>query len=159
MDKKLWKLVNYENFLTARRDLLADAANEFLSSLLETEPDQIEITTQRLPLVERPIAGGIESEEEERALGDCNQWVTEQGLTAGEVAYELVDENGSLLALIDLAWPDGLQSGLTDPIAILIDEGDEIEDLVNARGFRYFTSIDAFQEYVGREILALAEVG
>jgi hypothetical protein len=37
MDRDLWKIENYRDFLTARRELLAKAANHFLDSLLHGE--------------------------------------------------------------------------------------------------------------------------
>jgi len=156
MDEKLWKVRNYEHFLAARRELLAEAANHFLNGLLRTKPEDIEVDTTYIARTVQPTPGGIESEEEELALQRCNQWVQQQGLAGGEMGYELVDETGSLLAIIDMAWPNGLQPGLSDPVAILIDETDEVEDLVNGRGFRYFTSVEAFKDYVNREILVVS---
>jgi hypothetical protein len=35
MDRELWKVENYRDFLTARRELLAKAANKFLNSLIK----------------------------------------------------------------------------------------------------------------------------
>ena len=76
------------------------------------------------------------------------------GLAAGELAYELADpESGEALAVIDLAWPDGLQPGLSMPAALLIDEDAEIEKIVNDAGYRFFTDVSAFQRYVALEIL------
>ena len=41
-----------------------------------------------------------------------------------------------------LAWPEGLQTGLSKPVALLIDEPPEVLQLANARGFRYFTDLE-----------------
>ena len=65
----------------------------------------------------------------------------------------VMPESGEALAVIDLAWPDGLQSGLSDPVALLIDEDAEIERIVNRAGYRSFTSLSAFQHYVALEVL------
>jgi len=71
--------------------------------------------------------------------------------------YELADPvTGEPLAVLDLAWPDGLQQGYSQPIALLIDEGREIGEAADRAGYRYFTDVDAFRTYVQREILALA---
>jgi hypothetical protein len=96
---------------------------------------------------------GISADDEERQLHECNDWVIRMGLTEGELAYELTNDDGQLMAIIDLAWPDGLQKGLTTPVAVLLNEGDEIEDLLNQVGYRYFTRLEDFYGYVNREIL------
>jgi hypothetical protein len=79
--------------------------------------------------------GGIEDEREERTLLKCNRWVVQQGLPEGELRYELVDEKTrELAAILDLAWPNGLQEGLSQPVAVLLDEGAEVEEIANAAG-------------------------
>ena len=74
----------------------------------------------------------------------------------GEYEYELVlPETGETLAILDLAWPDGLQQGLSQSVALLIDEGKPTFEAVNRAGYRYFTSVADFKKYVEQEILAL----
>jgi hypothetical protein len=159
MDKDLWKPENYPAFLEARRELLAKAANEFLESLLVGTVVEERVMA---PVLERPVVvvpGGIESEDEERVLLQCNQWIADQGLPEGELMYELVDpESGEPVAILDLAWPNGLQEGYSQPVALLIDEPTEVEEAVNRAGFQFFTKIDSFHDYVNREILAVSAV-
>lgn len=159
MDRNLWKAENYLDFLNARRELLAKAANDFLDSLLKGSVPQAEATPS---IFERPsviTVGGVESEEEERLLRECNDWVAQQGLPEGELMYELADSDTSEpLALIDLAWPNGLQEGYSQPVALLLDESPETEETVNRAGYQFFTSVDAFREYVLREILAVEQM-
>ena len=62
---------------------------------------------------------------------------------------------GAPLAIFDLAWPEGLGQGLRRPVALLLDEGPEIEAAANRAGFRFFKGIEEFRAYVRREILAL----
>ena len=70
------------------------------------------------------------------------------------MAYELIEaETGEQLAFLDLAWPDGLQPGLSDPVCVLIDEDKTVEDAASLAGFRTFSSIRAFRKYVKEEIL------
>ncbi|MFQ5751538.1 MAG: hypothetical protein ACE5HI_06025, partial [bacterium] len=72
--------------------------------------------------------------------------------------YELTDpRTGEPLAALDLAWPNGLQEGFSQPVALLIDEEKETEELVMRAGFLYFTDVEAFRTYVKREILAEVE--
>ena len=95
------------------------------------------------------------SEDEEEILLNANIWITEQGLPEGDFQYQLVDETtGELLAILDLAWPDGLQEGLSQPVAILIDEDAETEKRASEAGFRFYTDIDSLKRYVNEQILA-----
>ena len=99
-----------------------------------------------------------DSEEEEELLSDCNDWVVEQGLPEGQLLYEISDEeSGAPLAILDLAWPDGLQPELSGPVALLIDEAAAVHELANDRGFRFFTTIEAFKRYVTTQILGSAQ--
>jgi len=156
MDRNLWKVENYPDFLAARRELLAKAANDFLGSLLAGVVPEAPVTTSILERVEAAIPGGVDGEEEERLLKEINEWVTQQGLPAGEHIYELSDQvTGVPLAVLDLAWPNGLQEGYSQPVALLIDEGREMEEIVNRAGYLYFTNLDTFKAYVLQEILSV----
>lgn len=158
MDPALWKVENYPQFLEERRRLLADAANAFLNSLYQGEVPEQEIPQLTVEIPRETVPGWIASEQEEGELLEVATWVVELGLPEGELLWELVDEDTNRpLAALDLAWPEGLQPGLSQPVALLIDESHETEEAANAAGFRYFTSIDAFKEYVRREILAIED--
>lgn len=154
-DRRLWRVENYLEFLAARRELLANAANQFLNSLLTGKAEQVASVPAVLELRREPIASNVPLEDEEQAIIDTAEWVHQQGLPAGEMLYELADPNtGEPLALFDLAWPEGLQEGLSQPVALLLNEAEAMEQLANDAGFRYFTSVTTFREYVQREILA-----
>ncbi len=100
--------------------------------------------------------GGVAGEAEEQLLREINTWVVQQGLPAGEFMHELMGASpGDPLAVLDLAWPEGLQSGLSQPVALLIDEGQETEEAANRAGYRYFTNPETFRSYVRSEILAI----
>ncbi|NLN76942.1 MAG: hypothetical protein GX139_11640, partial [Armatimonadetes bacterium] len=158
MDRGLWQIDRYLDFLAARRELLADAANEFLDSLFSGTMPETAVATAVMERAvdstrDRPVV-----EDEEQAIFDCVDWVTKQGLPEGEIVYDLTDpETGQQLAVLDLAWPNGLQEGLSQPVALLINEGQETEDAANKAGFRYFTDVDEFKAYVRREIMAAEE--
>jgi hypothetical protein len=56
----------------------------------------------------------------------------QHGLPAGEYLYELTDAlTGEPLAVLDLAWPNGLQEGYSQPLALLIGESQETEIVAN----------------------------
>ena len=155
----LWKVENYHSFLNARRRLLAESANEMLRTLqagaLPPAEVQLENAPERHASDDASIAD-IEVDDEAAILASANDLATINGLAAGEFAYELYDEHTGELTVLDLAWPDGLQTGYSQPVALLIDE--EVEVLKNAgtAGFLAFTSLDVFRQYVEREILAEA---
>jgi hypothetical protein len=164
MDPALWKVEHYNDFLAARRELLAKAANDFLDSLVAGVFPHADAVP---PITERPVVltehartavpGGPQSEEEEQHLQLINEWVAEHGLPRGEFAYELLSgESGAPLAILDLAWPNGLQEGYSDPVALLLDDPTEAHEAANSAGYRYFTDAEAFRDYVEREILAMA---
>lgn len=158
MDRELWKVENYLKFLDARRELLAQAANSFLDSLIGGNVPESKATPSIYERIGKEIPGGVGSEEEESLIKDCNDWVISQGLSEGEYMYELVDEEtGEQLAIVDLAWPKGLQEGLSKPVALLIDEGPETESAVNKAGYTYFSSVDALKNYIQTEILAQSD--
>ena len=158
MDRSLWQVENYHDFLAARRELVAQAANTFLESLLDGSAPEPETAPPVLERMQAIVPGSVESEEEERLIQACNAWVAQQGLAEGEYLYELADPStGEPLAVLDLAWPNGLQEGYSQPVALLIDEGRETEEAANRAGYRYFTDVDAFRAYVQHEILVMQE--
>ena len=150
-DPDLWKIENYRDFLTARQKLLAEAANELLESLNSGSL----AASSRIGDGEVAIGGAV-NDEEHQILLDINVWVVGRELPEGEVGYELVtEESGELQAVLDLAWPDGVQEGLSQPVALLIDEDAEIESIANQAGFRVYTNVESLKRYIRQDILAL----
>lgn len=153
-DEDLWKPENYLDFLAARRRLLAEATNSFLDSLLAGSIPEPAQETSILDRTIDVVLGGIASEDEESLILDCLEWIIQHGLPEGEISYDLTDpETGNQLAVIDLAWPNGLQEGLSEPVALLIDEDDDVAETVNSYGYRYFTNVVDFKTYVKQAIL------
>ncbi|MDE2941462.1 MAG: hypothetical protein OXP10_03845, partial [Chloroflexota bacterium] len=104
------------------------------------------------------VSPTMASLDEDEILLDANIWVTEQGLPEGEMPFELVDEaTGELLAILDLAWPHGLQEGLSKPVALLIDEDAEVEAVASQHGFSCYTDAESLKGYVATQILASEE--
>ena len=145
MDPELWKIENYANFLAARRELLANAANKFFEELRgglrAAEPE----TESMLP----PSSALAATDEEARVIAAVNAWIESQGLPRGELALELVNEvTGEIDAVLDLAWPDGIQVGLSPPVALLLNEDASVEEAAGSHGFRFFTSEEGLKRYV-----------
>lgn len=133
---------NYLQFLEERQRLLAKAANDLIEQLLHgaslaAPSDSAEIAES----VAATVPGGIEDAEEEAILNAINQWLSEQGLPAGIIEHELSHpESGDPVAILDLAWPNGIQEGFSDPVAPLLDEGPRTLQAANDHGFRHFTA-------------------
>lgn len=156
MDEELWEIENYPRFLEARRKLLAGAANALLDSLRHGTTPEAEVAPVSQPVAD--ASADIEDADEEEILVGVREWVSEQGLAEGQVGYELAHpETREPLAVLDLAWPDGLQEELTEPVALLLDEEAATLQIANDHGFRHFTSADAFKRYVETDVLALDE--
>lgn len=154
-DQRLWKIENYREFLEARKTLLADEVNRRMEELLHGETNWLEGPAAALPAVVA-VGGGISSEAEEEEIESLNEWVTAQGLPAGQIAYDFADlETGEQKAVFDLAWPSGIQEELSQPVAVLLNEGSEVLAVASQASYRCFTSVEEFRQYVEQEILAL----
>lgn len=155
IDRALWKIENYLDFLEARKALLATEANKRFAELLHGETRWIGDSAP-MPSPTVTTAGGVTSEAEEIEIEVLNDWAEAQGLPRGQVAFDHADPaTGAQIAVLDLAWPDGLQPGLTGPVAVLLNETPEVLRLASAAGFRCFASAADFKTYVTAEILKL----
>ena len=157
MDPALWKIGNYSAFLEARKKLLAAEMNRRMEALLHGDTRWLAGAPAAVPIVPA-MDGGITSEAEEQELEALNAWVEAQGLARGLLAYDYADpDTGEHRAIFDLAWPSGLQEELSQPVAVLLNQGNEPLAAASRAGFRSFTSTEAFRAYVQKEILALDE--
>ncbi|MCC5983608.1 MAG: DUF262 domain-containing protein [Rhodobacteraceae bacterium] len=149
-DPALWRIESYRDFLEARKELLAEAANACLETLLHDDTSLLE-GARAARITDRVLLGGIASEDEARELEALNGWVAEQGFARGEIAFDHVDpETGEQRAILDLVWPQGVQAELTEPVAVLLGESAELISMASAAGYRCFTSTGAFKTYVKR---------
>ena len=156
-DPELWQVEHYHLFLEARRRLLAEAANAMLQTLQSgiIPPSEVHAHKPVAPVTLEIPALEIDPDDEARILWGANQFALEHGLPAGETAYEVYgDDNAEIRTVLDLAWPDGLQPGFSQPVALLIDEDDSTIRNASDAGFKVFTTLPGFQRYVEREILA-----
>jgi len=158
MDPALWEPARYPDFLEARRELLAEAAN----SLLEN----FRIGTE-LPLGEKVagssasvgVTGGLD-EDLKLVLEKCRDF----GLPLPELDHSIDDlETGEMLACADAAWPNGLQEGLTEPLAYLSEPDEEAESRLGELGWRFFTDVERliwhFEHILGIDIDGDGEIG
>jgi len=154
MDPELWRVENYLGFLTERRILLAGAANEFLAELIDGTGRDVGVGPRMVDEHGRAAAVDLAEDDEAQVIAECRAWVAEQGLAGGVVDYELLDDaTNEPVAMLDLAWPEGVQLALTEPVALLLNEPPEVERLAAAHGFRFFVSPSTLRDYVEREVL------
>ncbi|HEU5330445.1 MAG TPA: DUF262 domain-containing protein [Thermomicrobiales bacterium] len=151
LDRALWQIDRYRDFLKARQELLANAANTYLEQLLTgavatTTANYATAISARPAVVTEELA----EEEEIRQLG---AWMAERQLPAPELDYEIADpDTGAVRAIIDAAWPKGIQEGYSQPVALLLNEEKSTETQVSEAGYRYFTTTAALRSYVENEI-------
>lgn len=154
MDQQLWRMEKYPEFLEARRARLADETNRRLRGLLHGDTRWIDDAPPLTTTTGATVIGGITSEEEERELEALNAWIAERDLAPGVLSFGLSDPaTAEQKAVFDLAWPDGIQTGLSHPVAVLLGEEDKLLRLANDAGYRFFTSVASFKRYVETEIL------
>ncbi|MBL3600972.1 MAG: DUF262 domain-containing protein [gamma proteobacterium endosymbiont of Lamellibrachia anaximandri] len=155
MDRALWRAENYLDFLEERKRLLAGAANTLIDQVHSVAPAESRVNLQEVEAVDTlKISGGITEEWEEAAISELNEWMKENDLPRGEVEYELVgQESGDAEAILDLAWPGGVQSGYSESVALLLEEGPEVVQAASRNGFRVFTDVGEFKTYVKTHVL------
>jgi hypothetical protein len=136
-DPALWRIERYPDFLAARRELLADAANGFLGQLRAGNGADSRPSAERRKIT-------VDDIEELDARTDQ---VT--ALIAELVDCEVSDPaTGEVLAIAEACWPEGLQPGQGDPVVLELDPADlpRLREL----GYEVFTSIDSLRGYVSR---------
>jgi len=153
-DQALWKVERFRDFLEARKALLAAELNRRMEELLHGD---IRWLAGPAAVVSESISigGGITSDQEEGELEALNDWVEAQGLPRGAVSYDFADlQSGQQKAVFDLAWPNGIQEELSQPVAVLLNEDATTITLASQAGFRCFTDGNSFRQYVTSEVLA-----
>lgn len=146
-DRDLWKVERYEEFLEARRELLADAAQSFLASLLRSDETDV-----RKPLAPLSVVG--EDDEEDARTAQVRDLVEElRRLGYGEPSLdtEIADPaSGRPIAVAEALWPDGLQAGQGSPVVLELDPGAADLTRLTELGYEVFTSVDALLGFVYR---------
>jgi hypothetical protein len=154
-DPALWKIEKFREFLEARKALLASELNRRMEELLHGDTRWLAGPTAAMPAVVA-LGGGITSEEEEEQLEALNEWMEAQGLPRGLLAYDFADAaTGEQKAVLDLAWPNGIQEELSQPVTVLLNESTETIGIASQSGYRCFTTTEEFRRYVESEILVL----
>ena len=148
LDRSLWKIENYPEFLAERKRLLADAANYFLNELLTGESSLNQPVDYSTELT-HVVMEDINADEE---LMELLLWIEGKGwsnLPIPELNYEINDPaTGENLAIVELAWPNGLQVGYSKPLALTLEDNPEIRIILNQADYIFFNSIDTLKDYL-----------
>ena len=154
MDEKLWEIEHFLDFLEARKALLAGELNKRMENLLHGETHWMHSEAEPQDITTFALA----PEEEDTLVEKLNQWLTEKGLLQGLVDYELANlETGKPLTVLDLAWPQGIQQDLTQPVALVLSQDANNIAVASQLGYRCFTGSADFKRYVELELLGEGE--
>jgi len=70
------------------------------------------------------------------------------------IGYDFADaETGEQRAVFDLAWPNGIQEELSQPVAVLLNESSDVIAIASQAGFRCFQTVSELKRYVEADIL------
>ncbi|MCY3949090.1 MAG: hypothetical protein OXF61_07775 [Acidimicrobiaceae bacterium] len=145
-DEALWQIDRYPDFLAARRALLANAANDLLRNLREGTDTRAQPVGGRASAASEmsPLAFELqpaEDEAEDEEIRDVLALASELGIAAPETHYEICDDKtDEVLAVADIAWPQGIQPGRPPPVAFLIEADAHTEEQLGELGYRFFTA-------------------
>lgn len=143
MDRSLWQAQQYKTFLAERRKLLSEAANRFLEELLINPSVSVDYPTELHQKATHVIG------EEEDALQTLISWSSAHGLPKPDLNVEIRDpKHETVLALVDLAWPKGLQENYSQPIALISEINETAAAMLNQAGYRFFTSVESLSAYL-----------
>jgi hypothetical protein len=147
-DPALWRIDRYPDFLAARRELLAAAANSFLDQLRSGSAAGSSQPLERLTVAIDEIEDADSRRDQVMALV---AELVELGCADPAVDCEVADPaTGEVLAIAEACWPEGLQPGQGDPVILELDPAEA--DLARLRelGYEVFTSINSLRTHVRR---------
>ena len=147
-DPALWRIDRYPDFLAARRELLAGAANAFLGALRTgTASGANEVLERQKVLVETIDDQDARNEEIAALIVE----LTELGCAEPAVDCEISDPGtGKVLAIAEACWPEGLQPGQGNPVVLELDPEESDLARLEELGYEVFTSTDSLRGYARR---------
>ncbi|MFV8230240.1 GmrSD restriction endonuclease domain-containing protein [Mycolicibacterium fortuitum] len=151
-DPDLWRVERYQDFLAARRELLAGSAQSFLDSLRNPEGPHDDVALERLQVADEVI-DDPRGEQVRELIAELRR----RGYAEPEVDAEIPDpDTGAVLAVAEAFWPKGLQEELGDPVVLELDPDDADLPRLEELKIRVFTSVDALLRFVEHESFTAA---
>lgn len=143
-DPRLWEIDRYRDFLAARRELLANAANGLLGDLRRGGAVDV-APLERAHVAEDP---------DDRALlvRQLTTRLEAAGCMSASYDQEITDpRDGRVLSMAEAIWPAGLRAGLGDPVLLELDPlaHDDLARLEEL-GYKVFTDVAAMEGFVRR---------
>jgi len=161
-DPGLWRVERYLDFLAARRELLAGAANAFLGQLRSGlgrtgfERPGLEQPGLERPAELRAVVAGDVDEHRDQVMALVAE-LAEMGCADPAVDCEVSDPaTGEVLAIAEACWPEGLQPGQGDPVILELDPAHVDLARLKEIGYEVFTSVASLRGYVRRRNQAAA---
>lgn len=145
MDPQLWQVERYPDFLEARRELLATAANTFLQGLLGGDTSQARQTLGAITVsdLDGDVGVGFAS--------SLLEAMSELGCAAPEFDVQIDDpDTGVAVAVAEAFWPQGLQPGQGDPVVLEVDPQQGAIERLQALGYLVFTTTESLLTFAHR---------
>lgn len=147
-DPARWPVARYPDFLAARRELLAAAANRFLDSLRSGHDAGSSAPLERLTV---PVGDREDADSRPDQVAALVAELAELGCADPAVDCEVSDPaTGGVLTVAAACWPEGLQPGLGDPVILELDPGGADLGRLRELGYEVFTSVESLRGYVRR---------
>ncbi|MEV7447618.1 GmrSD restriction endonuclease domain-containing protein [Streptomyces nigra] len=154
MDRDLWQVSAYHDFLAARRELLARAANDFLQGLHDG-PYPAAVADSRPGPGAAPSVVALsgtaraDAAEEIPGLGALLAEASEADLAAPELDSEVSDPaTGAAIVVAAAYWPLGLRAEGGVPVVLAPDMTEEEQAALEAGDYRIFHSTDALRAHI-----------
>ena len=142
-DPELWRPENYPAFLQVRRQMLAKDANDLLDELQRGWTEALE------PLIALPVSGVSPAAEHADELTALDTWLGERGFLPPERDFLITDPaTGAEVTVVDAAWPVGIAGGYTQPVALLLEVDEGVEQALGSAGYRFFTDVPQLQRWL-----------
>jgi hypothetical protein len=146
-DPDLWKPARYLDFLAARRQLLADAANGFLAELRSGAAAASATPLEHLVVSSEETEVDDLTDDVERLAQD----LTALGYAEPAFDTEIADPvDGRVLAVAEAAWPEGLQVGQGNPVVLELDPAEADLPRLEELGYEVFTNVQSLRGYAQR---------
>jgi hypothetical protein len=153
MDESLWSLDRYPDFLAARRELLAAAANRFLDGLRTGALGTAGLSGSRtVPL-------DVETEAALSEVDALVSWLRGEGFALPDRDVEIVDpQTKETISVAEAAWMDGLQEGLGEPVVLDLELEEDVDARLAALGIRAFPTPASLLEFVKHRPMARTDL-
>jgi hypothetical protein len=154
-DPALWQIDRYPDFLAARRKLLAEAANSFLTELRTGAAGATAPTLERIT-----VTAPDEVDDARVALiTSAVDQLIELGCSRPALDEEITDPTtGNALAIAEAYWADGIQTGQGEPVVLEMDPEESDLARLEELGYKVFTSVDALLGFARRRNEAAAGI-